>query len=107
MEGSGFTAAAAGARKVRPELTPYQIDCPARTVGSCEGRAMHPETWAGGFQITPWTLLGHLKNGDDSQKQNARERIAQVYWGPVYAFLRRSGCGREEAEELTQGFFAE
>ncbi len=30
----------------------------------------------------------------------------QVYWYPVYAFFRREGRSAEEAEDLTQSFFA-
>ena len=29
-----------------------------------------------------------------------------MYWPAIYAFLRRSGCEREHAKDLTQGFFA-
>jgi RNA polymerase sigma-70 factor (ECF subfamily) len=38
----------------------------------------------------------------------AREGMAQVcgvYWRPIYAYLRRIGYAREEAEDLTQSFF--
>jgi RNA polymerase sigma-70 factor (ECF subfamily) len=28
------------------------------------------------------------------------------YWYPLYAYVRRKGCEPEEAEDLTQGFFA-
>ena len=29
-----------------------------------------------------------------------------LYWCPVYAFIRREGGQPEDAEDLTQGFFA-
>ncbi len=37
----------------------------------------------------------------------ALERLCQTYWTPVYAYIRRLGKSREDAQDLTQGFFAE
>jgi RNA polymerase sigma factor (sigma-70 family) len=37
---------------------------------------------------------------------NALSELCRIYWRPVYAFLRREGYGREDAQDLTQGFFA-
>src|SRR6185436_19506442 len=37
----------------------------------------------------------------------ALERVAALYWKPVYKFIRyKFGKGNEEAKDLTQGFFA-
>jgi hypothetical protein len=36
----------------------------------------------------------------------ALSELCQVYWRPVYVFLRKQGYGREDAQDLTQGFFA-
>src|SRR5437016_1156939 len=36
----------------------------------------------------------------------ALEQLCQCYWYPVYAYVRRKGYGPEEAQDLTQGFFA-
>src|SRR6266536_2228490 len=33
--------------------------------------------------------------------------FATTHWRPIYAFLRRKGVGLEEAEDTTQGFFAQ
>jgi RNA polymerase sigma factor (sigma-70 family) len=38
--------------------------------------------------------------------QTALETLCRNYWRPLYGFVRRSGLGREEAEDLTQAFFA-
>ena len=32
--------------------------------------------------------------------------LAEHYWRPVYQFFRRWGRSREDAEDLTQAFFA-
>src|SRR5207248_5910973 len=38
--------------------------------------------------------------------QEALEKLCRVYWRPIYSFVRRHGAGPEEAQDLTQGFFA-
>jgi RNA polymerase sigma-70 factor (ECF subfamily) len=38
-------------------------------------------------------------------RQAALEELCELYWYPVYAFLRRRGHPRPDAEDLTQGFF--
>jgi DNA-directed RNA polymerase specialized sigma24 family protein len=35
----------------------------------------------------------------------ALEQLCRTYWYPLYAYLRRSGCKPEEAEDMVQGFF--
>ena len=36
---------------------------------------------------------------------NALSELCRIYWRPVYGFLRRQGYEREDAQDLTQGFF--
>jgi RNA polymerase sigma factor (sigma-70 family) len=36
----------------------------------------------------------------------ALEKLCGSYWEPIYVFIQRQGAGREEAEDLTQAFFA-
>ena len=38
--------------------------------------------------------------------QEALATLCQAYWYPLYAYLRRRGHPAEDAEDLTQGFFA-
>lgn len=38
---------------------------------------------------------------------DAISALCQLYWYPLYAFVRRKGFNRNEAEDLTQGFFAD
>jgi len=44
--------------------------------------------------------------GQSPAAQAALEKLCRTYWQPVYSFIRRQGAGPEEAEDLTQGFFA-
>lgn len=34
------------------------------------------------------------------------EELCRIYWFPLYAYVRRHGRSREDAEDLTQAFFA-
>jgi RNA polymerase sigma-70 factor (ECF subfamily) len=36
----------------------------------------------------------------------ALEKLCRTYWWPLYGFVRRQGHSPEEAQDLTQGFFA-
>ena len=38
--------------------------------------------------------------------RDALAALCQTYWYPLYAYMRRKGCGCEDAQDLTQGFFA-
>lgn len=52
-------------------------------------------------------MVAGARSPDPEEARVARERIAQAYWKPVYAYLRlRAGAAPEDAEDLTQGFFA-
>ena len=44
--------------------------------------------------------------GQSPAAQEALEKLCRTYWRPVYSFVRREGTGHEEAEDLTQAFFA-
>jgi RNA polymerase sigma factor (sigma-70 family) len=57
------------------------------------------------FATTHWSLVLEAQ-GESPAAQEALEKLCRIYWRPVYSFLRRHGIGQEEAEDLTQGFFA-
>jgi RNA polymerase sigma-70 factor (ECF subfamily) len=53
-----------------------------------------------------------VRQAADSQTSSehalrALSELCQIYWRPVYLFLRRQGIPREDAQDLTQSFFAE
>jgi len=57
------------------------------------------------FATTHWSVV--LTAQDESPAaQEALEKLCRTYWRPIYSFVRRQGVGPEEAEDLTQGFFA-
>jgi RNA polymerase sigma factor (sigma-70 family) len=59
----------------------------------------------GCFAETHWSVVLRA-GGDDTRAHAALSRLCQTYWYPLYAFIRRHGHGPEDAQDLTQGFFA-
>src|SRR5436190_5061192 len=57
------------------------------------------------FNTTHWSLVLAARGGT-AEAQVALEKLCRVYWYPLYAFVRRQGRNREDAEDLIQGFFA-
>jgi DNA-directed RNA polymerase specialized sigma24 family protein len=57
------------------------------------------------FSTTNWSVVVEAQ-GQSPAAQEALEKLCHTYWRPVYSFIRREGTGHEEAEDLTQGFFA-
>lgn len=45
------------------------------------------------------------KNPASPEAHEALETLCRVYWYPLYAYLRRTGCKAEDAEDVVQGFF--
>ena len=58
------------------------------------------------FQTTRWTIVRQAVSSTDPAARQALATLCESYWYPVYAFIRRSGKGSHDAEDLTQGFFA-
>ena len=58
------------------------------------------------FNTTSWSLvLAAVHPSADSRQ--ALASLCQAYWQPVYAFIRRNAHGPDQAQDLTQAFFAE
>jgi RNA polymerase sigma factor (sigma-70 family) len=57
------------------------------------------------FTTTHWSVVLEAQ-GESPAAQQALEKLCRVYWRPIYSFVRRQGAGPEEAQDLTQGFFA-
>lgn len=58
------------------------------------------------FDTTNWSVVLKAGSGDTTGCREALAALCQTYWYPVYAFIRRSGASREDAEDLTQAYFA-
>ena len=57
------------------------------------------------FTTTNWSVVLEAQ-GQSPAAQEALEKLCRTYWRPVYSFIRREGTGPDEAEDLTQSFFA-
>jgi RNA polymerase sigma-70 factor (ECF subfamily) len=57
------------------------------------------------FPTTSWTVV-LAAGGHAPGSAEALASLCAAYWYPIYAFVRRRGYAREEAEDLTQDFFA-
>jgi RNA polymerase sigma-70 factor (ECF subfamily) len=58
------------------------------------------------FPSTQWSVVLHAVEAPESGGQAALENLCRAYWYPLYAYVRRLGHGPEDAEDLTQAFFA-
>lgn len=58
------------------------------------------------FLTTRWTQV-LAAGGDSESREAALARLCETYWQPLYAYVRRRGYGPEEAQDLTQEFFAQ
>jgi len=56
------------------------------------------------FTTTHWSVVLEAQ-GESPAAQEALEKLCRTYWRPIYSFVRRQGA-RNDAEDLTQGFFA-
>jgi DNA-directed RNA polymerase specialized sigma24 family protein len=59
----------------------------------------------GVFVTTQWSVV-LAAQGKSPAAEEALEKLCRVYWWPLYGFVRRQGYNPEEAQDLTQGFFA-
>jgi RNA polymerase sigma-70 factor (ECF subfamily) len=57
------------------------------------------------FATTHWTVVLAAGKRGSPDSQHALEELCRTYWFPLYAYVRRRGHSREDAEDLTQTFF--
>jgi RNA polymerase sigma factor (sigma-70 family) len=57
------------------------------------------------FATTHWSVVLEAQS-ESPAAQEALEKLCRTYWWPIYGFVRRHGYSPEEAQDLTQGFFA-
>ena len=60
------------------------------------------------FATTHWSLVVAAKPDEASQTRarKALEELCRAYWYPLYAFVRNRGYSSDDAQDLTQSFFA-
>lgn len=88
-------------RRYRPCHALWQAPFPARMsrgsqVGVQPGR---------GFETTRWSLVLAARDAESTEGREALAALCELYWTPVYAYIRRVGRTAEDARDLTQAFF--
>jgi DNA-directed RNA polymerase specialized sigma24 family protein len=60
----------------------------------------------GTFATTHWSVVVAAGEGDSLPAAEALGKLCRTYWYPLYASVRRRGYQAQDAQDLTQGFFA-
>src|SRR5215470_8774033 len=57
------------------------------------------------FEETAWSVVIATGATTPARAHTAMAQLCQIYWRPIYAYLRRSGYDTHDAQDLTQSFF--
>jgi DNA-directed RNA polymerase specialized sigma24 family protein len=58
------------------------------------------------FETTHWSaVLLAAREPDTAAGRRALAQLCELYWYPIYGFVRRRGIQPEDAKDFTQGFF--
>jgi DNA-directed RNA polymerase specialized sigma24 family protein len=71
--------------------------------------ALQTTTGESSFASTRWTVVRQAADSQTASQHalSALSELCQIYWRPVYVFVRRQGIPQHDAQDLTQGFFAD
>lgn len=61
---------------------------------------------SGRFATTRWTVVLAAGGPNTPAARAALDDLCNIYWPPLYSFVRRCGHSPEDAQDLTQEFFA-
>ena len=65
-----------------------------------------PTSQQAGFAPTRWSLIAAAQ-GRSEPARAALGELCELYWYPLYAYLRRRGSRESDAQDEVQGFFAD
>src|SRR5262249_34164042 len=57
------------------------------------------------FEETAWSVVIATGATTPARAHTAMAELCRIYWRPIYAYLRRSGYDKDDAQDLTQSFF--
>lgn len=57
------------------------------------------------FRTTKWSMVLAAQDSRDQSSRKALGSLCEVYWFPLYVFVRRQGHGHDDALDLTQSYF--
>ena len=58
------------------------------------------------FVTTQWTQVLNAGRANSTCARDALAALCGIYWYPLYAYVRRRGYSPDDAQDLTQSFFA-
>lgn len=58
------------------------------------------------FRTTHWSVVIQAGQKEEHRAKEALEQLCRTYWQPLYTYVRRQGYLPEDAQDLTQEFFA-
>ena len=58
------------------------------------------------FTTTQWSVVLLASKDASLEGDRALEHLCRTYWYPLYAYVRRHGRSADDAQDLTQDFFA-
>ncbi len=64
------------------------------------------ESHARGFKTTHWSVVLDAGARNSPRSEEALAALCQAYWYPLYVYVRRKGYEVDQAQDLTQEFFA-
>jgi DNA-directed RNA polymerase specialized sigma24 family protein len=84
-------------------VSPWQSDV---RESNANGSAKVGQKRAMPFRTTHWSVVLEAQS-ESPAAQKALEKLCRIYWRPIYTFVRRQAIAPEEAEDVTQAFFAD
>ena len=75
--------------------------------GGSSQAAPEPARPPAAFATTHWSMVVSAADAGTAEGRAALEELCRIYWYPIYSFARRGGVAPHDAEDLTQGFFAD
>ena len=82
------------------------MEYPRKSSGNDPRDSASPPPGGQAFQTTCWSLVARAAVPGSNEADAALDQLCSIYWRPVYAEIRRRGIGPEDAQDLTQEFFA-
>ena len=70
------------------------------------GRASEPDS-PRAFATTHWSVVLAAGKDESAPARSALETLCRAYWYPIYVYVRRKGYAPDDAQDLTQDFFAQ
>src|SRR5215831_8010711 len=76
------------------------------TVSHVKGSRGTLQEGGASFATTHWSVVAQSALTDVPEAETALAKLCEMYWPPIYSFVRRRGYAPPDAQDLTQSFFA-